>query len=600
MLTLRALIRPNRVAARLCLTVAVLSSCMAAGSASVLRAADETSDSIDYPLVLINAASVQRLRDNAGFMFDLAQQPKMAEAVDPWMVSTLKELKGIDRERPFGLMLYLRPGLVGAPIGISYIPITNLDDALQTLAYGTGTVKSVEGQAGRNDIQYGETFRIRTLVQGKYLFLVGPDGDETTLDRLFPDPAKLASRLSSQYDIAVSLLIKNVPPGIRTIFLEFLKTSSQAELQQRDDEPESAYRLRRASGDNWLELIDRVVNQGEEVTIGARMDAEQRRASIDFEIAGTSDSKLAKFFQDMAGKRTYFGNLLANPATVTMSISWLLSDKQRPLFVKFFEAAKKDIGDRADKDGVAGIAPIIDPIFKVLLASADAGHVDGFVQLTGDEPGKFALIGGAKLTASRSLPNQVADLLQFAKDNPNGNETLTKLELASGEIDSFPVHRIQLNPPDKPGQRMFGETSHLYLYATPQAIWFAFGGDAALETLKQSVELAALPQDPQQNRNRVPFLFVTHARNWLTVASDDNENQKTFNEQARAAFEPGGDAMQIIVKPTDSGVRVRVEFEEGFIALMGRGISKGIETGAFNGPRRRRARQVDADAVPKP
>ncbi|MEK6257468.1 MAG: hypothetical protein AABP62_02515 [Planctomycetota bacterium] len=591
MLTTRFDFRPVRRSclslrhtARFVLTTALVWSCLATGGLSSVRAEDDGSNEIDYPLVLINSASVQRLRDSAGFMFQTAQQQKKVDGLDPWMESTLKDLKGIDRTRPFGMMLYLSPSLIGAPVGISYIPVTNLDEALTTLAYGAGTITPVDGKSGRHEIAYGERFKIRTLHRGGYIFLVGPDGSEDALDRNFPDPVKLTARLSSQYDIAISLLIKSIPVGMKTLFVEFLKNQAQTEFQQKDDEPESAYRLRRANGESWLELVDKVVNQGEELTIGGRMDPENRRAYIDFEIAGTSDSKLAKFFQDMAGKRTYFGNLIQNPATLTMSVSWLLDAKQRGLFTQFFEVAKKEIAQRADKDGVANLAPVIDPIFKALLASAEAGHIDGFVQIVGDEPGRYAMIGGTKLIASRNLPTQVSDLLQFVKDNPNGNETIPKLELAAEAIDSHPVHRIQLTPPDKPGQKMFGESSYLYLYATPQAIWFAFGGDAAMDALKEAVAQTALPQDPMQNRNRVPFQFVTHAKNWLTVASEETPRQVSFNETARASFESENDAMRVDVKPTDTGVRLRIEFEEGFIALMGRGISKGIDEGVFRGP----------------
>ncbi len=573
---------------RICLLAVVA----ATGVASEARAAnDDTSTAIDYPLVVVNAASVQRLRDNARFMFEVAEHPEMVDAVDKWTDSTLKELKGIDRTRPFGIMLYLPSSFIGAPIGISYIPITDLDDALLTLAYGTGTVTAVDGKKGYNNIRYGESFQIRTRKIGGYLFLVGPDGDETTLDKNFPDPMKLTSRLTSQYDFAVSVQIKNVPQNLKSIFLESLTMSSQAELQQRDGEPESAYRLRRANGDSWLELVDKIVTQGEEFTIGARMDAENHKANIDFEIAGTSDSKLAKFFQDMSGKRTYFGNLLTNPSTFTMSASWLLTDKQRPLLTSFFDAARKDIGQQAEKNNNAGANKIIDPIFKVLTASAEAGHIDAIAQLVGNEPGKFALVAGTKLTATRNLPNQMTDLLQFVKDSVKGEGPLSTLEIGVNEIDSFPVHRMEVKPPDKTGQTMFGEVAHLYLYAAPQAVWVAFGGDSALDSLRDSVAQVALPPDPQQSRNRVPLMFVTHANNWLTVASDENAGAKAFNVLAREAFKPENDAMQLIVRPTDSGVRLRVEFEEGFIALMGRGFSKGIQQGTFNGQRQRPAVQ---------
>ncbi len=578
----------SRLTVRIGLTALTVVCLLTSQSVSVLGASEDTSTSTDYPLVVINSASVQRLRDNSKIMFELAERPEMVEIVDKWTTTTLKDMKGIDRTRPFGMMLYLPPTFIGAPIGITYIPITNIDDALQTLAYDTGKITSVDGKRGYNNIRYTESFQIRTRHIGGYLFLVGPDGDETTMDKNFPDPVKLNSRLSTQYDVAISLQIKNIPPTMKSLFLEFLKTSSQAELQQRDGEPESAYRLRRANGDSWLELIDRVVTQGEEFTIGGRMDPETRKGNIDFEIAGTSDSKLAKFFQDMAGKRTYFGNLLTNPSTFTLSASWLLSDKQRPLLTSFFEAAKKDISATTEKNGLEGVGKVIDPIFKAFMASSDAGHVDLIAQLVGTEPGKFALIAGSKLTATRSLPKNITDLLQYIKDNSKGDENIAKLEIEAGEIDSFPVHRFPVNPPDKPGQRMFGEQAHLYFYASPQALWFAFGGDSALDALRESVAQVALPQDPQQNRNRVPFLFVTHANNWLSVASDENPGAALFNEQARAAFKTDHDSMQVIVRPTDSGVRLRAEFEEGYIALMGRGIGKGIDSGVFNRPRGQR------------
>lgn len=561
-------------------------------------AAEET---VDYPLVIFNVASVQRLRDNANYMFEIAERPEMIDRVDRWFVNSLKELKGIDLQRPYGLMLYMPPGFFGAPIGITYVPINNLDDAVQTLAFGQGTVTPVEGKKGYHTIRYGESFQIRTRQIGGYLFLVGPDGDDETLEKIFPDPIKLTSRMSSQYDAAISLQIKNVPPTTRQLFLEFVKNSSQAELQQRDGEPESSYRLRRANGENWLEFVEKVVIQGEEFTIGGRMDPATRKSNIDLEIAGTSDSKLAKFFQDMAGKRSYFGNLMANPSTLTMSISWLMSEKQRPQLVNFFEAARKEIAAGSKNGKTEGLSAVVDPVFKALIATAEVGHFDFFAQITGTEPGQFGLLAGTRLTASRSFPSQFSDLLQFAKDNLNENDVVSKLEIGSSEIDSLPVHRLEVSPPDKPGQRMFGETAHLHLYATQHALWFAFGGDSALQVLEEGLAQVAAPQDPQQARNRIPFMLVTHAKNWLSVGDDENPRAVALNEQASAAFNSENDSLQITMRPTDNGVRIRAEFEEGYVALLGRGIAIGDDSGVFSRPfggGRRRARQRDEDVKP--
>jgi hypothetical protein len=417
-----------------------------------------------------------------------------------------------------------------------------------------------------------------------YLFFVGRDGNSTSLDRNFPNPEKLTARLSAQYDIAVSFLIKSIPLGMKTAFMAYFISQSKAHLQQRDDEPESAYRLRRANGEGWIDLIEKIANQGNEITLGGRIDQEKGIAHIDLEISGTRDSKLAKVFQNMAGKRTYFGNLIDNPSTFTASVSWLLEEKQRKLFVKYFETAQKDFGVKNTQGEIPELATIVDPIFKTLMTTADVGHLDAIAQLTGTEQGAFALIGGIKLATSRALPTQIADTLQYIKDNPSSNELVTKLDLGFDSIDSFPVHRLPINPPDKAGQRLFGEESNLYIYATPQAVWCAFGGEAALDTLRSTIQTVGLPQDPRQNRNRVPFQFVTHAKNWLTVADDDNPNTAALNERARASFESDNDAMTIEIRPTDSGVRIRTVFESGFVSLMGRGFSSTIDNGGFVRP----------------
>ncbi len=536
---------------------------------------------IDYPLVVLNAASLQRLRDNAGLMFETAERADMTDRVDQWTAETLKETKGIDRTRPFGMMLYLNTESLIRPIGISYLPVTNLEDALQTLAYGTGTIVPIEGKANRHEIVYTDNFKIRTLYQGNYLFVVGPDGNDTTLDFNFPEPEKLVTRLTAQYDIAISCLIKSIPPGMKLLALQAFKSQAIADLQQRDDEPVSVYRLRRANGEGWVELLDKVINQGEEFTIGGRIDLEKKIANIDIEIAGSKDSKLAKLFQNMAGKRTYFGNLVANPSTFTMSVSWLLDEQQRKLFITYFEAAQRDLAKSAVQDAAADLGKIVDPIFKTLMTTADVGHLDAIAQLTGTEQGGFVLLGGVKLATSRNLPTQIEQLLTYVKENPNGNELMEKLELSAEVIDSFPVHRLPIDPPDKTGQRMFGESAQLYLYASPQAVWLAFGGETALDSLKQGINAVALPQGAKPGRNRVPFQFVTHAKNWLSVSDTENPAAEPFNERARASFEADNDAMTLEIRPTDRGVRIRLEFEGGYLGLMGRGVTNGIENGFF-------------------
>ena len=52
-------------------------------------------------------------------MFESAERGDMSERVDQWMVDSLKETKGFDRTRPFGMMFYMRSDAM-LPVGISY------------------------------------------------------------------------------------------------------------------------------------------------------------------------------------------------------------------------------------------------------------------------------------------------------------------------------------------------------------------------------------------------------------------------------------------------------------------------------------------------
>ena len=546
-----------------------------------VEAADAASDDIDYPLGIVSVASLQRIRDSAAAMFESIDRKDMTEIVDQWTIDTLKDAQGIDRNRPVGAMIYLNTQEFIRPMAISYIPVSNLDEALQTLAYDVGTISPVEGNAARRDINYDQ-FKLRTLYRDHYLFLVGPDGSDADLDRNFPDPEKLTGRLTTQYDFGLSLIMKGIPPGMRILLMQAVKTQATADLQQRDDEPESVYRLRRANGEYWIDLFEKIVNQGQEITFGTRMDAERKTSFVDLEIVGTSDSKLAKFFQNMAGKRSWFGNLLSSPSTFAMSVSWALDEKQRKPFITYFEAAQRDL-EKAETTGgggdnnLAGLAEIVKPLFKTFIATADTGHLDAFAQIDGTEREKFVMLAGIKLAASRNLPAQFTELLNFVKKLPNGNELTEKLELEVDAIDGFPVHRISINPPDDGGQRMFGKEAQLYLYSGPQAIWVAFGGETALETLRQSIDTVALPQNPQQGRNRVPFQFTTHAKNWLSLANTERPGGDILADRANASFESDNDTMKLEIRPTETGVRLRAEFESGFIMLMGRNISETID-----------------------
>ena len=576
--------RLNRLTSVVCWTGAIL---LLALTPLATRAAE-----IEYPFAVVNIASVERLRTNAGAMFESAERLDMSERVDQWIGKDLKEIKGMDRTKPFGMMLYLGAEMFSPPLGIGYFPVSNLEDALATISTENAAVTPVEGKPDRYVLRPFENVKIQLRYRNGYLFVVGPDGSDSALDREFPDPDRLTSRLSNLYDVSLSLMIRNIPEGLKAILLGYFKTQSQADLQQRDDEPESVYRMRRANGEIWIDLIEKIVNQGNEITLGAKMDPESHQAAIEIEVAGNRDSKLARFFQAMSGKKTQFGSVVSKPAVATVAVSLSIEEKLRANFVKLFEAVHRDYMQKLDEDDQPEFQKLSLPILKAVVSAAELGHVDGFAQLTGSGDGGYAVVGAIKIAGTPELPSKFADLLEFMKDSPNVDDPARQLDVSYDYIESNPVHQLPIPEPSagSMGMRMFGDDIALHLYANPQAIWFAIGGDSAFDVLKAAIEDASQPQGVADSRTKAPFRFMTHAKRW-PVREDTAEAPNPYAKRANASFASDNDELTIEVRPTDSGLRIRTEFQAGFISLMGRGITEGVENGSFRRPQRREGGQ---------
>lgn len=179
------------------------------------------------PLMMVNAASFDRLKESAGVVLRQGTRADLEEQIQKWITATLKDANGFDRARPFGIMFYIKPGLAPGMTTIAYLPIVDKNKALDTLATvggAKGQLRPVDGRNDRYEIDYG--FGPRPTVirsQGDYLFVLDPVSDPEEIERDLPDPEKLAARLTDRYDVAFSIMIRNVPPALKTIFREYFK-----------------------------------------------------------------------------------------------------------------------------------------------------------------------------------------------------------------------------------------------------------------------------------------------------------------------------------------------------------------------------------------
>jgi len=532
-------------------------------------------DTYRAPLVTINVASVNRVLGGVNYVFNKADRSEIAEMVTG-MLSNVGNLKGLDRDKPFGMMLFLKTGLPPQPEPIGYIPVDNIADLMKTVEIGPVSMRKVDGD---NRYELAGTDRtLHVLLQDGYAF-VGNNPD--LLDRKFPKPETVNSRLSTNYDIALNINLTTIPEAIKSVFVTFLKASSQSELQQRDGERDSAFRVRRANGESTLAFIEQLLTQCKSLTIGMRASETDKNAVFDINIHALEDSTFASYLTDLAGRQSYFSTLLDETTPFGMSVSWMMDKREKKSLLEILNVAETEISrglngrdndDEDDEDQQAkAVKPVgaLQDIFKSLKATAEAGHVDFFMQMEGKPTENFTLIGGARVAEGRRMASSLQSVLQLIQ---NRSEEAT-IELNASSHQGVTFHRIDLPNDDPEDSRLFGENAALFIGSSSKTIWFCLGGNSALPTMKSAIDRVLEDlSSPKERAPSAPFQIVANITRWLELNAD-TENRGRGRELAEQAFDKGGDTVRVDFRPTDSGARLRIHLDEGFLRFLGLAIA---------------------------
>ncbi|WP_131818462.1 hypothetical protein [Planctopirus hydrillae] len=536
---------------------------------------------VDQPLLLSQVANVETLEKHGRTLFEKCERPDMIPAMEMWLKNDLKELKGVDRTRPLGMMMYLGDILTEPMWAATFIPVTNVDEFLGwmcSMPPTPGTFQKVEGSADRWKVSFGDNANVHVVSRGNYLIMVG---EAEQADRNFPDPGPLCEPFATRYDASFSGLLKNIPIGLKSVFLEFAKTTLRADLQQRDNEPAESYRLRRASGESVIKQFERMVSDAEEVTIGARLNRETMVATIELEVVGTPESKLVKAFSAFPGRHSQFGALLDRETTLTVGVSTILEPEQQTLLQQVWTTAEQVLKKEIEKSiaaGKPGAPTDIDafqPLFGALQRSTQAGLVDVFVQMIGAERSQYEVVGGFRLPGGEEFPLALQKLVQLIKDRQPDNDRLQKLELDVARINDFPVHRATLDP-NGANRRLYGEDGgELAFLATPEAIWFAAASKGqAIAALRKTIDEAAKPADDATRPERAPILVTAEISRWVDLIDRRGRAVETFKEESAIAFKGTGHQVRFRMKPSGDALKLQLEFDDGLVKLFGRLIAR--------------------------
>ena len=642
------------------------------------------------PLAIICAAGFERWMSNVDYLFGTIEREELSDYVGG-KLANVNDLKGFDKDKPFGMLIFLRPGLLPQPYPVMFAPVKNLSDVIGTLTGGPVKVKKLD------DTHYDlvgdrETYHAR--LAGEYAW-IATQADQ--LDYEFPDPLTVTKRLADRYDIAIEFNLTQVPEGMKHIFLDFLRASTETAIQQRDGEPETAYRMRRLNALDTLDWLDKLLLQGERLTFGLKVDPKSKYATIELDVQAKQDSAFAKALQDVAARPSYFSNVVEDDVPLTFSMSVMMTPQNQQRFAEFFEHAEQDVAEQlanvlegkkpneakkpenaapppADapkstglpksKRGSSGkvqkakvpVPPALHDVFESLRATAKTGHVDFFVQFIADSKSdgapQFTLIGGGKIADGTKFAGGATEILRQLKDRPG----MARMDFGIDSHAGVTFHRIAGGGLDTdPGaQETFGAKPAVYVGLGSQAVWFALGQPDALAQLKLVIDrVNTEPVSRPDRRDFIPFQFHMHMKKWIELGEANSEQRlqrmekaiteqqakakaadeeakaaaakaganstepapkpaegnaqqrgpgrggpgrggpqgfgqqtaeqrreglATWNSMQKKAFSGNDDKVRIDFKPTDQGARIRLQFDESFMRLMGLGVSRAMDS----------------------
>lgn len=529
------------------------------------------------PLLVVQVSSLQKILARLEANLQSVERDDVSEAINGFLSNQAGGLKGFDRDRPFGVAMFLPEVLPPSPVTVAYAPVTDLEGLIETMQLGPVTAEKQPQAPGSQDERY-----VLKLRRGGTRYLAVHDGyafisrDEEYLDADVATLSKLAPQLESRYDAAVTLRVKAVSPLVRDVFLGFLRTQTETQLQRRDDEPLSQYMIRRANGLSTLELIERVIRDGEQLTLGLNLPEDSENTVIELNIDAAPDSEFAQYLADLSSRPSSYSAMVNDREPFTFSASWMMEPREQKVGHEWINSLERSLnervaaGDPARETAVSSNSPDASPpsyssvtrVVDPLRAMVDAGHLDVCVQFRSLEPGQFGLVGAMHLVGGETFASGLRELLSTLKSQ--GDDLNVTLD--AGQHGDIIFHRVETeNVPDRE-RRVYGESMGMYVGSSARTLWFGVGSSRVLTELKSAIDRveASATQPPTR---QAPIQLVLRADQWLELPEEEDAPPRR-REVLSEAFTSDNDMLKIEVRPTESGARIRAELSPGFSRLL--------------------------------
>lgn len=531
----------------------------------------ESSGEVRPPVALLCAANVDRLLEDLDYILGSADAGQHMERLRGIILS-LNDLKGIDRQRPLGLLLY--PPSAGGkdPEAVAFIPVSSMEDLQVSFKISNQVSLEPLDEEGRWELRAPDnTVPIR--VEQEYAFIAQK---AELLSGRIPDVADLTAPLVEQYDVALLVQRSGIPDAAIDQILQQIRKDSERDRERRENEADAEYQLRTRISQTLEHLIVQGVGDFEQVVVGLSVSEESRGASLEARLDFQSSGEFAGVIHSLSASSTQFTNPDPEASALAVSTAWSLSGEGTEIIGELLAQVRQQVGRelREDFTTAGSVAHPVRRVLDAADATVAAGRIDGMLTLVGDQPGQMVLVGAARIEQSADVATAIIEILPHVAQSKD----VAGLELSIRDVDGVAVHRIVPTKIRKQDERLYGPDAALYVAAGNEAVWLALGGPHASDVL--AAHMTASGDDTREAASPAPLLAVdVHLSSWIGLAGGGNSgSERRFLEAARLAFiDPEQDGMQLRLTTEEAGLRLAVDLDEGYVRLLGLALKQRLE-----------------------
>lgn len=563
-------IRPFRALA--CALVAVAAS--ATGSTAQAQTGEMK------PVAIVAATNYDEILTDIDYLGQFGGQVKAGQQINNMLLlfTQNKGLEGLDKSKPWGAIVQT-DGFQFVPLVC--LPVTDVKPLLALVEVFGMTTSDAGDEVTEIEIPNQSVFVKKS---GNWAFLATA---KEMLDNLPEDPGPTFAKMTTDHDVAVSVIVQNIPEMYRSIAVEQIRAGAEQELEQKEDETDEAFAARREMTEASIEAITQFINELDELLVAFNTDAEGGNVLLDFAYSAQPGTELAKGIDVYkSGATTEFAGFMKDGAAIQANLSAItppeLLDKYRKQSEAQFQSLRQQLMSAIDQEAELPsdearqtAKDAANDLMDVFEATALGGKMDaaGYADFA---DGKAVAVAGGYAKETAKVESALKKLATLVEDDSEFPGVKWNADSHAGAA----IHTMAIPVPDDEEEalELFGETLDVAIGIGKEQLYVAAGADA-VSMLKQAIDASgSSPSAVKPMQFSVALTPILK----LAVATDPKPETEAMLEALTTKGE-GMDSAHMTMEAVDGKLRMRIEVEKGVLEAIGAAAMEARRQGAAAG-----------------